>query len=179
MDFKRVLKVYSLQRQLTDDETALLNTLRGMTDAERELLAESLGPPAKAKSTKPSTKKFKKCDVCGVSKRAAKHHDTTLSDYHVFDEGGSAKGAVKRRGLPVMGASVNGKLPTPLLCDYSIDGKVCKGTATDAIHDKAMGYGNYHPFQSAARSAESSSSTGQSEVSSEAETASAPSATGG
>src|SRR4026207_2537578 len=44
MNLKTVLRTYALLRQLTDDETALLNTLRGMSDSERELLMESLQP---------------------------------------------------------------------------------------------------------------------------------------
>jgi hypothetical protein len=44
MNMKTVLRTYALLRQLTDDETALLNTLRSMSDSERELLVESLSP---------------------------------------------------------------------------------------------------------------------------------------
>lgn len=44
MNIRTVLKTYSLLRQLTDDETALLNTLRNLNDSEREQLVESLVP---------------------------------------------------------------------------------------------------------------------------------------
>lgn len=44
MNLRNVLRTYALLRQLTDDETALLNILRGMNDSERELLVESLSP---------------------------------------------------------------------------------------------------------------------------------------
>jgi hypothetical protein len=47
VNLKVVLRTYGLLRQLTDDETALLETLRGLTDSDREQLVESL-TPAKA-----------------------------------------------------------------------------------------------------------------------------------
>lgn len=181
MSYKDVFDVFKRERRLNDDETALLNSLRHMTDAERELLAETLGPPAKAKSARPATKKFKKCDVCGVSKRAAHHRDVTLPDYHEFDEGGPAKGVVKRRGLPTTVTPTNGKPPVPLLCSYEIDGKVCHGEEGDGIHDKSLGYGNYHPFvsSSSAPSAVAQSSTSGSEASSETSLVDVSSAVGG
>ena len=40
MSYKDVFDVFKREWRLNDDETALLNTLRGMTDTERELLAE-------------------------------------------------------------------------------------------------------------------------------------------
>lgn len=55
MNLKLVLRTYSALRQLTDDETALLETLRSMTDAERELTVETLSP--QVKSTKKAGKK--------------------------------------------------------------------------------------------------------------------------
>lgn len=44
MNIRNVLKTYSLLRQLSDDETALLTTLRNLNDSEREQLVESLVP---------------------------------------------------------------------------------------------------------------------------------------
>lgn len=64
MNLKLVLRTYSALRQLTDDETALLETLRGMTDAERELTVETLSP-----QVKPTKKAGKK--AAGKSRRAA------------------------------------------------------------------------------------------------------------
>ena len=58
---RTVLKVYSLQRQFSGDESALLATLRGMSDTERELLVESLQPE------KPIVKKR------AVNSRAVEH----------------------------------------------------------------------------------------------------------
>jgi hypothetical protein len=53
MNLRNVLRTYALLRQLSDDESALLTTLRGMSEGERELLVESLAP------TKPVVKKRK------------------------------------------------------------------------------------------------------------------------
>lgn len=44
MNIRNVLRTYSLLRQLTDDESALLETLRNATEAEREMLVETLAP---------------------------------------------------------------------------------------------------------------------------------------
>jgi Ser/Thr protein kinase RdoA (MazF antagonist) len=41
MNIKSVLRIYSQLRNLTDDETALLETLRRFTDAEREAFVEA------------------------------------------------------------------------------------------------------------------------------------------
>lgn len=59
MNYRAILKVYSAERRLTDDETAFLNTLRAMNDSERELLVESLSPekPVSRARKKPAGKK--------------------------------------------------------------------------------------------------------------------------
>lgn len=64
MNIRNILKAYSLLRSLTDDESALLATLRSLNDTERELLVESLSPSVK--STKKAGKKAGK----GASKSA-------------------------------------------------------------------------------------------------------------
>lgn len=64
MNLRHVLRAFGLLRQLTDDETALLETLRNLNDTERELLMESLGPQKRA-AKKPASKAASK------SRRAA------------------------------------------------------------------------------------------------------------
>jgi hypothetical protein len=44
MNLKNVLRTYSLLRLLTNDESALLETLRSLSESEREQLVESLSP---------------------------------------------------------------------------------------------------------------------------------------
>ena len=87
MSFKDILKVFKLERELTDDETALLNTLRGMSESERELLAETLGPAVKAKAKPTATKRvIEHCAFgnCGLTRRAAVHKISTTDGYHEF-----------------------------------------------------------------------------------------------
>lgn len=62
MNIRNVLRTYSLLRQLTDDESALLETLRGATEAERQLLVETLSPQ------KMGTKRAGKKSSKGASK---------------------------------------------------------------------------------------------------------------
>lgn len=157
MNLRNILKIYALERDLNPDDLALLNTLRAMSDTERAMTVEafggSMGKSGRGvSSAKP--KKFPKCDVCGVSRRAAHHKDTTHKDYHEFDAGkagGAGKSArassLRERIQPVAQAAHK-----PLLCDYSVDGKVCHGEENDGIHDQSMGYAAYHEFQPPVRS---------------------------
>lgn len=67
-NFRNVLKVYGLMRNFSPDDEALLNTLRGLSDADREQLMELLGP-AKKSTKKAATKSASK------SRRAASISD--------------------------------------------------------------------------------------------------------
>jgi hypothetical protein len=49
LNFKLVLKAYSTLRQLSDDESALLTTLRGMNESERESLVLAMQPETPVK----------------------------------------------------------------------------------------------------------------------------------
>lgn len=62
MNYRAVLRVYSLLRQLTDEESALLNTLRNMSESEQELMVETLSPQSKSakKAGKKSATKSKR-----------------------------------------------------------------------------------------------------------------------
>lgn len=169
-NYRNILKVYKLERELAPDDLALLNTLRGMSDAERELLAEALGPSAK--TSKPVVKKLKKCDVCGVSKKAARHRDTSLPEYHEFDGGGKQPGkSIRAAGMATairdslrrgrQAAALNGGV-SKVRCTYrDDDDRVDCGEYEDGpVHDRDGGYASYHPFQplSPAPSAANSSS---------------------
>jgi hypothetical protein len=44
MNIRNVLRVYAQLRQFSDDETALLETLRGLSESDREQMVESLAP---------------------------------------------------------------------------------------------------------------------------------------
>jgi hypothetical protein len=83
INYRNVLKIYRLEQELAPDDIALLNTLREMPEAIREMFAETLGPPVKVK-TAARQRKVEHCGVCDRSGRAAVHKDVTLSDYHEF-----------------------------------------------------------------------------------------------
>lgn len=48
MNYRLVLKTYTALRQLTDEESALLTTLRNMSESEQELMVETLSPQSKS-----------------------------------------------------------------------------------------------------------------------------------
>lgn len=156
MNFKQVLKAYSLLRQLSDDESALLATLRGMNDSERELLVESLQPEkvaAKKKLGEVLTRKIERCDACNYTRRAAVHKDVNTDGYHEFmpPKSSSAKDEKKSARAADMAATLNRNLAqqrqvTETKCDFTMNGKTCLGAEGDAIHDKSMGYAGYHEF---------------------------------
>lgn len=57
MNLRNVLRTYALLRQLSDDESALLDTLRSLSESERDQLVETLSPVKVAKkATKKSSK---------------------------------------------------------------------------------------------------------------------------
>lgn len=57
MSLRQVLTIYNAERQLSDDETALLNTLRKMTDSERGMFVEGLTDKSQKKAGKKSASK--------------------------------------------------------------------------------------------------------------------------
>lgn len=175
----KIFRYLKLKAELSADDLKQAESLASMTETDKQALIEFLG--GKAKASKPTTKKFKKCNVCGVSKRAAHHRDVNHPDYHVFDEGTPKTTGQKSARANDMAAQLNKSLQSqqrvtkPVLCSYAIDGKVCHGEESDSIHDKSLGYLNYHPFvsSSTARNAVGQSSTSEDEASSEAATANA------
>lgn len=158
MNIRNVLKTYSLLRALSDDESALLSTLRAMNDTERELLMESLSPSAKG--TKKASKKAGK----GASK--------------------SARASSLQQQLQTA-AKLKADHCTFLMKANGGQEEMCEAKPDDPIHDETFGYAGYHPFASSspARSAAkgSSSKNGSldaSAVNSEAGMESASSVTG-
>lgn len=172
MSYKDVLKIFKLERELSDDESALLNTLREMSDTDRELLAETLGPPVKGKVGKTAaTRKIEHCEICDYTRRAVHHKDIGHKDYHEFQPSFDGPRKLKSARASSLAEKIAGTArgTETVLCTYELNGKVCKGLEDDAIHDKSMGYGGYHPFvsSSSVRPAVGQSSTSGSEVSSE------------
>lgn len=116
MSFKDILKVFKLERELTDDETALLNTLRGMSESERELLAETLGPPVKTKAKSATKRVIEKCagqllgNVCDLTRRAAVHKDPRVLGYHEFQPPSSPS---KSKRAESLGKAIKSRSGTP------------------------------------------------------------------
>lgn len=73
MSLRQVLTIYNAERQLNEDDVALLNTLRRLNDNDRELLVQGLSDKSQKKSSK------KTAGGSGKSKRAAELGDTIRS----------------------------------------------------------------------------------------------------
>lgn len=72
MNLRNVLRTYALLRSLTDDESALLETLRGLSESDREQLVESLSPSGTGKKKagkKSSSKSPRASGMAAVIKR--------------------------------------------------------------------------------------------------------------
>lgn len=82
MNFKQVLKAYTVLRSLTDDETALLDTLRGLSEGEREQLVESLAPvkTAAKKAGKKSASKSPRASSLAQQIRSTGKSQSHLSE---------------------------------------------------------------------------------------------------
>jgi hypothetical protein len=66
-------------RVLTDDETALLETLRGLSDSEHEAMVQALAP-----QTERCTHTYANGLACNGAKRNIVHHNANHIDYHEF-----------------------------------------------------------------------------------------------
>ena len=189
MSYKDVLRVFKLERELTDDETATLNTLRAMTPADMEATVETFGGTmgkASSKSSSTKQRKIEHCtatitthginEVCGLTKRARVHKDSSVEGFHVFQSTPQSSSKPKS----ARASSIADRLPKPSgqgvqadeyggsagdtdmqRCAYvSEDGDdptTC-GELVDAnLHHKRTDP-DYHPFVPAASSADESSS---------------------
>lgn len=117
MNLKAVLRTYAFLRQLTDDETALLETLRSLTDSDREQMVESLAP------AKPAVKKRKP----RASRSPRAESLATAIGERTLDGGVS-----KMRCAYV---------------ENDDDPTACGEYASNPIHDAQAGYAGYHEFQ--------------------------------
>jgi hypothetical protein len=118
VNLKVVLRTYGLLRQLTDDETALLETLRSLTDSDREQLVESLTPAkAAVRKRKPRASRSPRAEslATAISSRALDGGVSKLRCAHVA-EGGD-------------------------------DPTACGEYASNPIHDEMAGYSGYHAFE--------------------------------
>jgi hypothetical protein len=149
MNLKNVLRTYSLLRSLTNDESALLDTLRAMNDAERELLVELLVPATVRKPATKQQRKVEHCGVCDYTKRAAVHKDTTLSDYHEFQSSKpkSARAASLAEQIKTSNRPLDGGV-SKMRCDR----EGCGEYADHNVHhlESTVGYHEFQPQRAAA-----------------------------
>jgi len=121
LNFKQVLKAYAILRNLTDDESALLETLRSLSESDREQLVESLSPgKVVKKTTKRSVKKSQRAaGIEAALKRNLPDRRPTPAEMctYISDSGGG-------------------------------NGAECQAVEGDPIHDKSAGYLGYHEFDS-------------------------------
>lgn len=174
MNLRNVLRAYSHLRQLTDDESALLETLRAMNDSERELLVESLQDKPAAKKGSATTRVYEHCAQCDKTKGHSFHKDSSSDGYHEFQS--PQKSSSKSKKAASLQRQIQGRATgSKDRCVFSLqtgDDKyeTCDAVENDPIHDETFGYAGYHPFQVAASpapppSTPASSETGQGDVS--------------
>lgn len=88
-NFRNVLKAYTLLRSLNDDETALLETLRGLSDTERELTVAALSPQTKKPTKKAATKtasKSRRAASLGTQLQQVRHAPDAVCAF-VYNDG--------------------------------------------------------------------------------------------
>lgn len=125
MNLKLVLRTYSALRQLTDDESALLTTLRNLNDSEREQLVESLAPVKviAKKTRKPRTKSQRASALESQLKANTEAQRQAKSNDDGDDEDGPR-------------------------CTYLMgDGAPCNATEHSPVHRRDGGYLKWHEFQ--------------------------------
>lgn len=158
MNIRNVLKTYSLLRTLSDDESALLTTLRSMNDTERELLVESLSPTkGTGKGLKNARKKGDPCTyvypsgvTCNTMPATTVHVNTNHVDYHRFQSSKSATKSARASSLQQQ-LQTTAK-PKADYCTFPMKAnggreEMCEAKPDDPIHDQSFGYAGYHEFQ--------------------------------
>ena len=97
-NFRNVLKVYGLMRNFSPDDEALLNTLRGLSDTDREQLIELLGPQkrttTKKLASKGASKSRRAASLASAIQGTMKSADTQHCTFIVNPAEGEACGAV-------------------------------------------------------------------------------------
>lgn len=189
MSYRDALKVFKLERELSDDETAFLSTLRQMgemSDSDRELIAETLAPTPVKPAKKPTTERnIEHCVACNYTRRAIHHKDAAHKDYHEFQSSSAQKKSKHAASISeaIQGtAGAAGKVAAANddESDSNKPGIVggcshCGEPADYPIHDLNGGYMTYHPFvepslahpatgKPSSKNGEGASSTASSEI---------------
>lgn len=117
MNLRNVLRAYGLLRQLSDDESALLNILRALNDNDRDQLVASM-------SDKPQKKSSKKAGGGGKSKWGESIKKQLINQRQ------------EQQSIPLC----------TYVSDDGDDPTQCGEAESSGIHDATMGYRNYHEF---------------------------------
>lgn len=141
MNLRNVLRAYSLLRILSDEESALLETLRAANDNERQLIAEAM-------SDKPQKKSSKKGAGKGASKSAR----------------ASGMAAALNKSLQQQRKVTADDGDDYAFCAYAYPetGLTCGAYADANVHHKKTeaGYHPFHPLSSASPATSPSSANG-------------------
>lgn len=142
MNLRNVLRAYSLLRQLSDDEAALLNILRALNDNDREQLVASMSDKPQKKAGKKAAggggKSSKSARASGMAK--------TLNDN------------LSQRRQETIDDVVERDTGEPARCHFTrANGNPCKLLPDHNIHHMTTA-NEYHEFQSA------STTTGKSDA---------------
>lgn len=149
MNFKRIIQFNNLRSQLTEQELTLADALRTATEAERELLVESLIPQKQAKKTI-TTRKAEHCAACDYTKRHQVHKDVSRSDYHEFQSSKPKSAHAKSISSAIQRTPKSKVDDEDERCTVlRDDDKICGLLPDHNVHHMTSARG-YHPFVSAA-----------------------------
>lgn len=148
MNFKQVLKAYAILRNLTDDESALLETLRGLSESDREQLVESLSPGGAGKKKAATVEKKGQCAACDHVKTHPVHTQSNRVGYHVYQPTRSRRATSLAEQIKSTGKPHLGEGPVCTICSH-----------TEDYEDHSEPSPHYHPFQPPVRNAAGESST--------------------
>lgn len=116
MNIRRITQYLRLREQLTESELQLADTFAGLSETDRGLLVESLGPVKRVAKKKASKSKratglanqlsgaagIQRCDAtvddkpCGEPQGHALHEDKSYGNYHPFKSGAASVGGRSR-----------------------------------------------------------------------------------
>ena len=147
MDFKKVIKFNTLRAQLSTEEFTLAETLWDASDADKQLLVESLQPAAPTavrKQQERCTHVYESGTVCAAASRNIVHHNSAHVDFHQFTTVKVKKSARAQK----LGEAISTRTKErdevlePILCTK------CNSTFGDNMHHLQTADG-YHEFVAA------------------------------
>jgi hypothetical protein len=145
MNIRAVLRTYAMLRVLTDDETALLETLRGLSDSEHEAMVQALAPQKATVKRKRPSKSAKALSLASAIKGKSGDVTVGLTGVEAKASAGSVGIQVEEDGI----LSTTGDRCTTT----RDDGKPCGLLPDHNVHHLESAVG-YHGFESAVKATE-------------------------